>query len=158
SSGISVEEQCLTAFSRLKDSHEYKYVLFKIASDNKSIIVDTTSSGPYVETPEDVDAAKKALKEKTEEVLYEEFVALLPEDECRYAVYDLAYVKDGQRNKILFYAWAPEVAPIRNKMIYASSKDALRKMLVGVAEDIQATDLDEASHDTVLEKVMRHVR
>jgi cofilin len=38
-------------------------------------------------------------------------------------------------------------------MIYASSKDGLRKKLDGVYTEIQATDLSEVSHETVLEKV-----
>lgn len=38
-------------------------------------------------------------------------------------------------------------------MLYASSKDALRKKLVGVGTEIQATDSSEISHETVLEKV-----
>ena len=40
-------------------------------------------------------------------------------------------------------------------MLYASSKDALRKALVGIATEIQGTDLSEVSYETVLEKVSR---
>ena len=32
-------------------------------------------------------------------------------------------------------------------MLYASSKDALRKALVGIAAEIQGTDLSEVSYD-----------
>jgi cofilin len=42
-------------------------------------------------------------------------------------------------------------------MLYASSKDALRKKLVGIASEIQATDLSEISYDTVLDKVSKSV-
>jgi hypothetical protein len=41
----------------------------------------------------------------------------------------------------------PDDAPIRQKMIYASSKDAIRKQLVGISTEIQATDYDEISYD-----------
>jgi len=40
-------------------------------------------------------------------------------------------------------------------MLYASSKDAVRKKLVGVGVEIQATDLAEIDRGTVLEKVLR---
>ncbi|KAJ2038197.1 cofilin, partial [Coemansia sp. S2] len=87
------------------------------------------------------------------------FVGKLPEQECRYAVYDFAYQKDGSdRNKILFYAWSPDTAKIKNKMVYASSKDSLRKSLVGIALDVQATDLEEVSYESALEKVLRTAR
>jgi len=42
-------------------------------------------------------------------------------------------------------------------MVYASSKDALRKKLVGVAAEIQATDFSEVSYDVVLDKVSKTV-
>ena len=50
---------------------------------------------------------------------------------------------------------APETAKIKPKMLYASSKDALRKKLVGVATEIQGTDLSEISYDSVLDKVSK---
>ena len=39
---------------------------------------------------------------------YEEFLKELPEDDCRYAVYDLEFEKEGgagTRNKIVFLSW-----------------------------------------------------
>jgi cofilin len=50
---------------------------------------------------------------------------------------------------------APDSSKIKQKMLYASSKDALRKKLVGVAAEVQATDLSEIAYDTVLEKVAK---
>ena len=38
-------------------------------------------------------------------------------------------------------------------MLYASSKDAIRKKLVGIAHEIQGTDLSEVAFQTVLERV-----
>lgn len=38
-------------------------------------------------------------------------------------------------------------------MIYASSKDGLRKKLDGVYTEVQCTDLSEVSYETVLDKV-----
>jgi cofilin len=49
----------------------------------------------------------------------------------------------------------PDTAKIKSKMVYASSKDALRKKLVGVALEIQATDPEEIEYDTVLGKLLK---
>lgn len=38
-------------------------------------------------------------------------------------------------------------------MLFASSKDALRKKLVGVHMEVQATDLDEVEFDDIYDKV-----
>jgi hypothetical protein len=49
----------------------------------------------------------------------------------------------------------PEESRIKQKMIYASSRDALRRALVGVSTDIQATDMSEIAYDTVLDRVSK---
>ena len=40
-------------------------------------------------------------------------------------------------------------------MLFASSKDALRRSLVGIAAEIQGTDYSEVAHENVLDKVSR---
>lgn len=40
-------------------------------------------------------------------------------------------------------------------MVYASSKDALRRSLTGIGAEIQGTDFSEVSHETVLEKFVK---
>ncbi|KAJ1950667.1 cofilin [Linderina pennispora] len=137
SSGVAVNDSCLEAFTDLKLKHTSKYVVYKLNDQNTEIIVDKTSN----------------------EKEYDSFIADLPETECRWAVYDLEYDQgEGKRNKILFVAWSPDQAKIKNKMLYASSKDALRKKLVGVATDVQATDYDEVSYESVLDKASRGAR
>lgn len=42
---------------------------------------------------------------------YDDFLAQLPADSCRYAVYDFEYKQsdsEGVRNKLCFYAWSVE--------------------------------------------------
>jgi len=38
-------------------------------------------------------------------------------------------------------------------MLYASSKDSLKKKLLGIATEIQATDMAEVSKEAVLDRV-----
>jgi cofilin len=42
----------------------------------------------------------------------------------------------------------PDNAKVKSKMLSASSKDALRKALVGIAADIQGTDISEVDYAT----------
>ena len=89
---------------------------------------------------------------------YDAFLEKLPENECRYAVYDFEYDiggGEGKRSKIVFFTWSPDTAPVRAKMVYASSKDSLRRALNGVAADVQGTDFSEVAYDAVHEKVSR---
>ena len=40
-------------------------------------------------------------------------------------------------------------------MLYASSKDYLRKKFVGVSAEVQGTDLDEVTWDVIMDKLER---
>jgi len=138
STGVAVHDNCLDAFQDLKIRKKYKYILYKISDDAKEIILDKA-----------VEA--KDCKE------YDDFISTLSSTDCRYAVYDFEFEKPGAgiRNKICFYSWIPDTARIKSKMIYAASKDALRKSLTGIAAEIQGTDFDEVEYGTVLEKLSR---
>merc|ERR550537_183442 len=134
-SGIQVNSGVVDAFNDIKLSHKNRYVIFKRSADNTEIVLESAA-----------DPSKT----------YDDFVAALPANECRYAIFDLEYSKsdaDGIRQKILFVVWAPDTAKIKDKMLTASSKDALKKQLVGISTEIQATDPSEVDYNYVLEKV-----
>lgn len=120
----------------MKLGKKYKFIIFSLNDKKTEIVVDKTST--------DQD--------------YEKFVEALPENDCRYAIYDYEYEignGEGKRSKIIFYIWSPDTAPVRSKMVYASSKDALRRALNGVASEIQGTDFSEVAYETVLDKIIR---
>jgi hypothetical protein len=49
----------------------------------------------------------------------------------------------------------PDVCKVREKMIYASSKDELKKRLVGVATEVQGSDKSDVDINVVVERVNR---
>merc|ERR1712224_154013 len=136
-SGVGVSDECVQKFQELKLGHKLRYVLYRLSDDLSEIVID---------------------KEGQPSAEYTEFTAALPKDDCRYAVYDFEYDQPdggGKRSKILFVLWSPDTAKIKSKMLYTSSKDGLRKKLVGIGTEIQATDSSEIDFDTVLDKVTR---
>lgn len=50
---------------------------------------------------------------------------------------------------LLFVSRCPEGAKIKQKMLYSSSYDALKKALVGVYKYVQACDFEEASQEAI---------
>jgi len=76
---------------------------------------------------------------------YDDFVADLPEHDCRYGLIDLDFLaKDGrQTSKMVFISWNPDTAPVRSKMIYSGSKEVIKSALNGVGIHINATDYSE---------------
>merc|ERR1711916_143557 len=137
SSGIGVDPECTNTFNELKLGHKHRFVIYKITDDKTNFVVDKTGAP---------------------DSQWDEFTGSLPKDDCRYAVYDFEYDAEdgsGKRNKILFVLWSPDTSSIKGKMIYASSKDALKKGLVGVQKDVQATDASEIDYAEVLSIVTR---
>jgi len=137
-SGVGLSSDCVSTFDQLKlgKNKEVKYIIYKLSTDLKTIEVEKTGN--------DSD--------------YDAFLKDLPEDKCRYAIYDFDYELpggEGKRYKICFYTWSPDEASVKEKMIYSSSKDALRRALTGIASEIQGTDSSEVAYETVLDKVSR---
>uniref|UniRef100_A0A6J3PUV7 Uncharacterized protein LOC101318932 n=2 Tax=Tursiops truncatus TaxID=9739 RepID=A0A6J3PUV7_TURTR len=123
-------------------------------------------------SPEDVKKRKKAvlfclsedtnlILEEGEEMLvgdvgqtaddpYAILVKVLPHKDCHYALCDAACETKESKEE----AWAPESAPLKSKMIYASSKDAVEEKLTGIKHELEANCYEEVKdHCTLAEKL-----
>lgn len=49
----------------------------------------------------------------------------------------------------------PTDPPLQPKMIYASSKEALRRSLTGIATELQANDPDDIEYDTIVKTISK---
>ncbi|KAI9835637.1 MAG: cofilin [Sclerophora amabilis] len=149
-SGVSVTPECVSAFNELKLGKTTKYIIYKLSDDNKEVVVEEKSDSS------DWDVFReKLINAKSKDRRGNEGIG------PRYAVYDFEYELasgEGTRNKITFIAWSPDNAHIQAKMVYASSKDALRRSLNGVATELQANDGDEIEYDSVLKHVSKGAR
>jgi len=146
-SGISIAPECVSKFNELKLNKKIKYIIYKLDDDYKQIVIEETSDdGDWDNFREKLVTAQS--KSKTGKV----------GKGPRYAVYDFDYELasgEGVRSKITFIAWSPDDAGIQPKMVYASSKDALKRALNGIAIELQANDEDDIEHQSVLNKVSK---
>ncbi|XP_067895409.1 cofilin-2 isoform X1 [Heterodontus francisci] len=140
-SGVTVHDEVIKVFNDMKvrksSSPEEvkkrkKAILFCLSDDKKQIVVEETKEilvGEIGETVQDP---------------YTSFVQLLPQTDCRYALYDATYeTKESKKEDLVFIFWAPERASLKSKMIYASSKDAIKKKFTGIKHEWQVNGLDE---------------
>ncbi|XP_005812121.1 cofilin-2 [Xiphophorus maculatus] len=140
-SGVTVNDEVIRVFNDMKvrksSTQEEvrkrkKAVLFCLSEDRKKIIVEEGKQilvGDIGETVEDP---------------YGCFVKLLPPNDCRYALYDATYeTRESKKEDLVFIFWAPESAPLKSKMIYASSKDAIKKKFTGIKHEWQVNGLDD---------------
>ncbi|KAH0503910.1 Cofilin-1 [Microtus ochrogaster] len=86
--------------------------------------------------PEEVKKCKKAvlfcLSEDKKNIILEEGKEILIGD-----------TKESKKEDLVFIFWAPESAPLKSKMIYTSSKDAIKKKLTGIKHELRANCSEE---------------
>jgi len=86
SSGMGVADHSKNTFMELKQKKVHRYVIFKVDEKKREVVVEKTG-GPAES--------------------YDDFAASLPENDCRYAVFDFDFVtsENCQKSKIFFIAW-----------------------------------------------------
>ncbi|OMO58673.1 Actin-binding, cofilin/tropomyosin type [Corchorus olitorius] len=114
-SGMAVNDECKRKFLELKSKRSYRFIVFKIEEKIQQVVIDKLG---------DTNDS------------YDDLIASLPANECRYAVYDFDFTTDEncQKSKIFFIS---------------CSKDRFRRELDGVQVELQATDPSEMSFDIV---------
>ncbi|CAL9766893.1 unnamed protein product [Musa acuminata subsp. burmannicoides] len=129
-SGMAVSDECKLKFLELKAKRNFRFIVFKIEEKIQQVKVERL--GQPGES-------------------YDDLTASLPDDDCRYAVFDFDFVTDEncQKSKIFFISWSPDTSRVRNKMLYASSKDRFKRELDGIQVELQATDPSEMSIDII---------
>ncbi|XP_052607541.1 cofilin-1-like [Peromyscus californicus insignis] len=117
-----------------------KVVLFCLSEDKKSIILEEVKDILVWNVRQAVDDP------------YTTFVKVLPDKDCHYALYDAT--KESKKEELVLIIRTPECASLKSKMIYASSKKAIKKKLPGIRHDSQANCYEEVKDcSTLAEKL-----
>lgn len=136
--GVTVNEEVIDAFTDFKlkrGEFHVRFFIYKI-ENKKNIVIEKIG-----------DLSKT----------YEDFCEQLPENDCRYGLIDLDFeTSDGREtSKLLFISWNPDTGPVRAKMLYSGSKEAMKVALNGVGIHINATDYSELDFETAILPVVR---
>lgn len=140
--GIKISDEVINIFNEMKLKKTYMYVIYKIDLQSNSVVIDKTN---------DNDINAKDMIEK-----YNSFVSDITfSGEPRFGVIDFSYITtdNRQNNKLVFVMYNPDSAKVKLKMLYASTKESLTKQLIGIAQNIQATNLDELSYNHIIQKL-----
>ncbi|XP_038050949.1 cofilin-like isoform X1 [Patiria miniata] len=133
-SGIEVGEEVSTIYNDMKLRSTLKWVTFKI--ENKKKIIKDQSAEP-----------NDNYGDKTQ---FDEMKAKLT-SEPRYILYDFNFdSKEGRNiNKIAFIFWCDDGnAKIGDKMIYASTKDTIKKAFTGLGLEFHANTMAQLDYET----------
>lgn len=120
SSGITASQSLLDSYKNLEDG----CLIVKVSDDNTELVPDHTVKGDLPHT----------------------FSELSKIHESQFPQPSYNILKNGDSH--IFVSFIPDVAPIKQKMLYASSKNTLLQSLGGSFPQVFAwTELDELSHD-----------
>ncbi|KAJ6072760.1 hypothetical protein N7467_010845 [Penicillium canescens] len=131
-SGVTITDECIAAYNQLRSGRgtpKPKFIIYKVSDDTTTIVLEESSP------------------ETDYEVFLQKLSSAVDKDgnpAPRYAVYDVEYDlgSEGKRTKTIFIHWGPSHAPIKLCMLYACSKEHLRKAL-DVNISIHADSLNE---------------
>eukprot|EP01023_Acetabularia_acetabulum_P024657 TRINITY_DN2374_c0_g1_i11.p1 TRINITY_DN2374_c0_g1~~TRINITY_DN2374_c0_g1_i11.p1 ORF type:complete len:301 (-),score=69.58 TRINITY_DN2374_c0_g1_i11:2272-3174(-) len=133
-SGIKVHRDAVNLYNYVKAKKAHKWMTYRLDTGGMEVVVADVG-GP--------------------DSTYQDFMQAFPENECRYGVFDWEYINaDGEVfGKLLFLHWSPDSASVKNKMMYASTKDFFKGFMEGLATEILATELPELDEDLAYEAV-----
>ncbi|KAI1711466.1 cofilin/tropomyosin-type actin-binding protein [Ditylenchus destructor] len=149
-SGVKVSAECKSAYDDLHQKHLNAYIIFRISDDDTTIIVEKKGGkgAPYSEFVEEI---RKVVGDGKE---------------CRYAAVDVEVNVQRQGtdggakiSKIIFVQYCPDEAPVRRRMLYASSVRALKATLgLESLMQVQASDLSDIDEKAIKSDLMSHQR
>eukprot|EP01121_Diplochlamys_sp_Union-15-3_P001601 TRINITY_DN11387_c0_g1_i9.p1 TRINITY_DN11387_c0_g1~~TRINITY_DN11387_c0_g1_i9.p1 ORF type:complete len:247 (+),score=23.17 TRINITY_DN11387_c0_g1_i9:344-1084(+) len=141
--------------SRNKYSEKYVSKLYGELKQGRfsSLLIKLHPTLHQPSSPESFHEGKKLGIEKAflKGATYQQVCGFLPHNQCLFFLC-LLELPSG-RKKIIRVHWAPDVARIREKMIFYSANCHLKKALPGVHVEIAGTDPSEIALEEVVEKV-----
>uniref|UniRef100_A0A0N5AWB2 ADF-H domain-containing protein n=1 Tax=Syphacia muris TaxID=451379 RepID=A0A0N5AWB2_9BILA len=162
SSGVVVSADCQSTFQKLSEGKDkIRYIFYKI--EEKEVVVEAAVTVDQMQISGDdyEDNSKTA---------YEAFVKDLKDrtngfKDCRYAVFDFKFTCQrpgagaSKMDKLVFIQFCPDGAPIKNKMVYASTASAIKQCLgTAILLQFQVSDEAEMAHKELLNKLIEKYR
>lgn len=91
---------------------------------------------------------------KNEEADFAAFTAAVPQDKCRWLVYDLGFEKNGvNNNKIVFIGYVPDACTkMAQKFPYAQHKDDIKGKCAQINKDVQVNDHDDLTYAKMVDE------
>eukprot|EP00026_Physarum_polycephalum_P019134 Phypoly_transcript_20999.p2 GENE.Phypoly_transcript_20999~~Phypoly_transcript_20999.p2 ORF type:complete len:135 (+),score=21.45 Phypoly_transcript_20999:35-406(+) len=114
----------------MKANNKHKFMMCRVTSEGEIVL---TAVGPPSATFKDLQNA-------------------LPTNECRFVVY---FLPVNNENKLLFIAWWPDIAKIKDKMFTVAAKHKVKSTFIGLQYEIGATDLYELDEIDIMQRFIR---
>ncbi|XP_053565275.1 destrin [Bombina bombina] len=139
-SGVKVHDSVSQAFHSMKlKKSAKKAIFFCFSKDEKNIIVDEE---------------KEILSSDCKDDFFQRLKALFLPKQCSYALLDIHYVTgESTKEDLIFVMWAPEDASIKQRLLYASSKQSVKHVLTGVHKQWEVHSQDDLTIEQLAQKL-----
>uniref|UniRef100_A0A6G3MJ34 Cofilin (Trinotate prediction) n=1 Tax=Henneguya salminicola TaxID=69463 RepID=A0A6G3MJ34_HENSL len=141
SSGVKVTDSLRVTYENFKmkkGTTKYRYLILKMSDDKSEIILER-------------EEPAKAGSDPRED--FESFVEALPRDEARFILYDFhaTDINNAKQSRIVMITYVPDASTMKDKMLFASSKEALKKALELNGKDYSVHDIAELTYELAAE-------
>jgi len=134
-SGIRISDEVMDHYNQLRFGREMRFFTCKLSNDLTEVVVDKTGGS---------------------DSQWNDLVSFMPGRDCRYGFFNFDFEKEGgKRTKVVFVRWCPETSAIKQKIMYTTTTQGLKRKLEGIGCDLQATDASELCMEEVLSRVSR---
>jgi len=114
-----LDPACLDMFDELVKTNKTRYIIYNMIPDvDKNVKFVVEHVGP-------------------ESASIDDFMAKLPENECRESVFK---VTEEKKNLVVLVSWIPEETVTKNRKLYSIHADALKLKLEGLTNEVTASD------------------
>ncbi|VDO03428.1 unnamed protein product [Rodentolepis nana] len=129
-SGVKCSDDCISRFNDLKLRKDCRYIIYKIEGTKEIVVSEVCDR----------------------ECDFEHFKQRLLRDNCPcYAALDFEPEKNN--SSLVLVSWIPDSAVVKERMLYASSLDALKSKLVGCKAVLQLNDAGDLTESYFCENI-----
>ncbi|WP_170990738.1 hypothetical protein [Herbidospora galbida] len=131
SQNLDLAAEVMSAYSDMVDDRSVDYVIYKIDDDGSTIVPEKSGDG------------------------YDDFLASLPADECRWGLCEMDLGSYGALCSFepVFFTWLPPAAPEAQRALYERSSGLLSQEFDVVVVSTTVSGPAEASHEALVNRL-----
>ncbi|KAJ8361470.1 hypothetical protein SKAU_G00179950 [Synaphobranchus kaupii] len=147
-SGVAVDEEVEKMIQKMQmpcskggKDERLKLLIMRLNEDDTRIVVDH-------------DCTRCQKDFSSEDDIYKEVMKTFKDDQCCYAVYDCFYQtkEASSKEELVFITWCPDLAPVKQRMLYGSSATGLKSKCPGIKHQLQMNDQSDKDISNLIEK------
>jgi hypothetical protein len=136
--GLTISDESIELFNKVKIEKYYSYILFGLSPDNSAIEFRGSGDRNYN---------------------FDSIASELPKADVAFVIYDLEYETDENppriTSKLILISWCPILAPMRRKFALNSAENQLKMSFTGIQKDFKLTEYEEVSFAAIRLKLLK---